>query len=335
MRPPSRFDGATFASYEAETPSQERAEKAVQALCGTVRRRRRWHHRMRKRLLGIEADHTAGLYLVGPVGTGKTHLLAAAYHELAPEIPCTFMHSAALSRRTETPEELARSIAKQAALFCLDEMEIDDPANEVRLVRLLQTLAEEGVTLLASSNVEPDAFLSARFGTHRFQRFLDEEFSERYEVLTVRGADYRKRLAKPGRAFIGTRPTTDTRLDRIAEETTAEMLDLEHEELMRRSRETRHERLVENLLAPDVLILRGVNPADAEESLRLLRLIDDLYFADAPPTLYFSSERRPEEWLAEQRTGNALEREYREKFERTTSRLEALCEVVQADSRAA
>src|SRR5690606_36327585 len=76
-RPPERFRGASFASYRPQTPSQDRALQEARRFAERVRRR---HLQPRfLRWLRPEDELGAGLYLVGPVGTGKTHLLAALY----------------------------------------------------------------------------------------------------------------------------------------------------------------------------------------------------------------------------------------------------------------
>ncbi|HYE57098.1 MAG TPA: AFG1/ZapE family ATPase, partial [Rhodothermales bacterium] len=208
MSPPPRYAAARFDTYVPETPSQAEAARAVEAFARDVRAH---HHagglfRRRPPLPGH------GLYLVGPAGTGKTHLLASAYHALVPAVPAGFLHASALFRTYETPEAFAAAFARRYRVLCLDEVEVDDPANEVRLVRTLKALDAHRVVVLATSNVEPARFLAATNGSDRFRRFLSE-FDRTFRIVVVEGPDYRQRQTRTGRAWIGPPEATGVALD--------------------------------------------------------------------------------------------------------------------------
>ena len=331
MQPPRRFASATFSAYRAQEPSQAAALRKAEASVRRIRARQRFGSRLRRSLArwAGRPRATRGLYLVGPVGTGKTHLLASMYHALHPDVPCAFLHASELFRTTKPPEAFARRLARRYRVLCLDEVEIDDPANEARLVLVLKTLSRLGVVLLATSNVEPERFLSAAFGNDRFRRFLDEEFRQRYEVIFVGGDDYRRRQAKAGRAWIGPPPLTRPHLRRRFEEDAGEKRWLGFQDLLEASTATEHTRLVRQLAQPDRLYLADLAPRNPDDALRLLRLIDDLYLHAEPPTLYFTSPEKPEAWLRMDEAHGTLEKGVAEKFARTTSRLYALCEVVE------
>lgn len=328
MRPPARFDDATFASYEATTSSQRQALEAVQAFAGELRESPSLAGRVRRAVGLRPAPERQGLYLVGPAGTGKTHLLAATCHALTPAVSCAFLHSSDLFRTAEHPERMAQRLAQKARLLCLDEVELDDAANEARLVLFLKTLEQEGVRLLATSNVEPEKFLSRSVSRDRFRRFLTEEFREQYDVIVVTGEDYRRGQAegaRPGRGWIG--PAAEAALRRAYERNGHRARWLPFGDLLAAATDTAHEKLLRQLRAYDRLYIPGITLRSTDDALRLLRLVDDLYTDPEAPALYFSAEAPPERWFAADDVRQGVERGIAEKFTRTVSRLHALCEI--------
>ena len=324
---PSRFHEATFDSYRAQTSSQEEAVRTVKAFVETAQTVPTLGERMRQ-LFGKASLQPKGLYLVGPVGTGKTHLLASAYHALTPEVPCGFLHSNALFRLTEHPARFADRVADDCEVLCIDEIEIDDAANEARLVQVLQTLEQRGVRLLATSNVEPGEFLSNQIGPGRFRRFLRETFQEQYEVMYVGGEDYRRSQEKqrPGTGWIGD-PDRVRPLIRAAYESDDRATRwLPFDELRRATTETPHRALMRRLLQAGALYVPGIRIHDTDDALRLLRVIDDLYIASGAPAFFFTASEPPERWF-DPSAHAGIAQAIAEKFERTVSRIYDICDV--------
>ena len=343
LAPPARFAGATFASYKPETPQQAAAAAAAQAFTERIRRKhtRSWLGR----LFGQDDGVRDGLYLVGPVGTGKTHLLTAIYKALSGPaegeagsggtVPCAFTHSSDLFRATETPTAYAHRIARQARVLLIDEVELDDPAGEVRLIGVLKALREDGVTVAATSNAEPGNFVSARFGRDRLERFINEEFQERYHVVFVEGEDYRKRLDKRGTAWIGpadaARRAMRAHYDRKREQNPRATRWVDFPDLLRLTRDLERTRLAAQLAATDALYIDGVQVDDTDDALRLLRIVDDLYTAEPQPALFLTAEQPPPQWF--QPDGRAgIEADVAEKFHRTASRIAAMCATVEVSA---
>jgi cell division protein ZapE len=325
--PPDRFEAASFASYRAKTPGQQKALKAARAFVERLRTPLSWTKRMR-RWVGQAPEGPRGLYLVGPVGTGKTHLLAAMYHALTPEVPCAYLHSSTLFRQTDPPDVVGASLADRFEVCCLDEVEIDDAANEARLVRTLQTLEQRGVTLLATSNVEPERFLSNQFGRDRFRRFLHEEFRARYRVVVVEGEDYRRtqKQARPGHGWVGPPATARAQLRKAYRETAGSARWMTFDDLLEATTTTAHKELIRSLVQLDALYVANVEITSTDDALRLLRVIDALYTHDDAPALHFSSRCPPESWFAPDAHAGVAGA-IAEKFTRTVSRLRALCEI--------
>lgn len=340
LTPPERFARARFSTYDAQQPSQERALDAVKRFVRTRRAAPSAKDSIKERikakvdrLLHPDDDEPQGLYLVGPVGTGKTHLLAAAHHALHPKVPCAFMHSGTLFRMTERPEALAEALAERYDVLCLDEVEIDDPANEVRLVRILQMIEAEGVQLLATSNVEPEQFLSNQMGPDRFHRFLKEGFQARYRIVFVGGDDYRRgqdTVTRAGRAWIGPLDDADAAMRAAYEADTGEAHWLTFADLRTATTNTAHDTLMAELTDYDSLYIAAITIHDTDDALRLLRVIDDLYLDEDAPALYFTADAPPEDWFNPDAHAG-LAKGIAEKFTRTVSRLYAMCTVEHVD----
>lgn len=144
-----------------------------------------------------------GLYLWGGVGRGKTYLMDAFYESLPFTRKLrTHFHRFMLDvheRRKKYPNEqdplklVAAEYAAQARVLCFDEFFVSDIADAMILGRLAEALFEQGVTLIATSNIPPDELY--RNGLQR-ANFLPaiECLKKNVSVIRVDGGhDYRLR----------------------------------------------------------------------------------------------------------------------------------------------
>lgn len=108
----------------------------------------------------------SGLYFWGGVGRGKTWLVDTFFDCLPFEDKLRmhfhrFMHRVHNELKQLRDEKdplaiVAEKIASEARILCFDEFVVHDVADAVILARLMQTLFDLGVTLVATSNVAPD-----------------------------------------------------------------------------------------------------------------------------------------------------------------------------------
>jgi cell division protein ZapE len=158
-------------------------------------------------------DPVRGLYLWGGVGRGKTHLMDWFVDNLP--LPGKrrvhfhhFMHDihAAMANLPKQPDPLevvAEREAAQTRVLCLDEFAVSDITDAMILYGLLRALFARGVTLVTTSNTQPQCLY--RNGLQR-QRFLPAiELLERHTRIFELdgGIDYRLRtLTAAGVVFL-------------------------------------------------------------------------------------------------------------------------------------
>lgn len=145
-----------------------------------------------------------GLYLWGGVGRGKTYLMDLFYDCLPADQRRRlhfhrFMKAAHSRLRGLRDQEdplrvLAREWAGQARVLCFDEFFVSDIADAMILSGLLHGLIEEGVTLVATSNVPPAELYAEGLQRERFLPAI-ALLEKHTRVLNVDGGvDYRLRL---------------------------------------------------------------------------------------------------------------------------------------------
>lgn len=270
--PPPRFAAARFSTYEPDPaqPSQAAALLSLQAFSASIGSPAPRRGRFRKQ---AERPSATGVYLDGGFGVGKTHLLAALWHD-APE-PRSYGTFVELTSLVGALGFAATVDAlRDRRLVCIDEFELDDPGDTVLMSTLLARLTEAGVRLAATSNTQPEDLGAGRFAADAFLREI-QGLSRVFAVVAVDGEDYRHRglpAAPPPRsdaevvAAVG-RATTATLDDFSA--LGAHLASLHP---------SRYGRLVDGVVLVGLL---GVAPvADQDVALRLVVLIDRLYDRD-------------------------------------------------------
>lgn len=214
MTPWERYQADLQRPQFSFDPAQEEAVRHLQALYEALLAHRPAPPRRWRRLLGSRRPAlrpVKGLYLWGGVGRGKTYLVDIFYDCL----PFSekkrlhfhrFMQAVhhqlkSLGEREDPLKIVAERFAAEARVICFDEFFVTDIADAMILAGLLEALFERGVTLVATSNIEPDGLY--RDGLQR-QRFLPAIalIKEHTTVLNVDGGiDYRLRYLQQARIY--------------------------------------------------------------------------------------------------------------------------------------
>lgn len=145
-----------------------------------------------------------GLYLWGGVGRGKTYLVDTFFELLPFEDKLRmhfhrFMHRVHAERKQQSDQSdplvsIGEQLAKEARVLCFDEFVVHDVADAVILAKLLKVLFDNGVSLVATSNVEPKNLYKNGLQRRLFLPAIDliYEFTDVFNLDS--GIDYRLRF---------------------------------------------------------------------------------------------------------------------------------------------
>ena len=171
-----------------------------------------------KPLTPVSQSPVTGLYLWGGVGRGKTLLCDMFYAGL----PITkkkrvhfhrFMQSVhdqlSKIKHEESPLDIvAESIAENCIVLVLDEMHVNDITDAMLMGGLLQALFRRNVTLVTTSNIEPDGLYKDGLQRARFLPAI-EAIKNHVDVMFLGGdIDYRMRLLQNAEVYRA--PLNDT-----------------------------------------------------------------------------------------------------------------------------
>ena len=170
-----------------------------------------------------------GLYVHGGVGRGKTMLMdlffqlvpvrrkrRAHFNDFMADVHDRIQKHRDMLKRGETKETdpippVARALAQEAWILCFDEFSVTDIADAMVLSRLFSSLFDEGVVLVATSNVAPQDLYRDGLNRGLFEPFI-AILEQHAKVMTLDGpVDYRRLKLDQMRVYI-------TPLDASAEE---------------------------------------------------------------------------------------------------------------------
>ncbi len=292
-----------------------------------------------------------GLYIHGEVGRGKTMLMDLFYDtvDFSPKRRVHFhafmqdvhrrLHDARQSHAQDAIAPVARALAKEARLLCLDEMQITDIADAMIIGRLFEGLLAAGTVIVTTSNLAPDQLYRNGLNRQLFLPFIDL-IKTRLDVISLDSpTDYRLGRVKAHETFLTPiSAQTDARLQDLWQRLTdtAHGLPVDIDVLGRKlhvpqaahgcARFTFTELCEQPLGPPDYLALAQnfqilflehipeLSPDRRNEARRFVLLIDTLY--DGKVRLVATSAQAPE--------GIYPEGDHAFEFGRTVSRLKEM-----------
>lgn len=322
---PERFKHCRLDNYIVSDSFSSQKE-AIQSAYDIMAYLKKYHKRNFIEKLFKKKHNIKGIYLVGPVGVGKTHILCSFINMLT-ELRCAYLHSSTLFMAyLHRPDEYAKKLAENYDIVCIDEIELDDPGNAARFMRVLHLLNDLGVFLICTSNVDPENFIESGYQDEKFYKFISNEFREQYKVIFINGEDYRIKLAKRGAFYIGKSEQVYPLLKEKLQKYTVQK-QFTFKELLHYLTET-DRREVKNMLTQyEAISIENVKIASSADALRLLNFLDDIYQSNHYIDLYVTAEQDFKDWYNKENIGYD---DYQErialKFERTISRIKGLCE---------
>lgn len=157
-----------------------------------------------------EIADVRGLYIYGSVGRGKTMLMdwffelcpikskrRAHFHAFMQDVHLRIHKHRQAFKCGENREEdpippVAKDLAKNCGLLCFDEFHVLDIADAMILSRLFKMLFEEGVVLVATSNVAPDDLYQDGLNRSLFLPFV-KMLKDQCDVWSLNArTDYRR-----------------------------------------------------------------------------------------------------------------------------------------------
>ena len=196
-------------------PAQENAVRLLQDLHERLMARYReregglvaWWARLR----GRRREPETGLYLWGGVGRGKTYLVDTFY-DCLPFQRKLRVHFHRFMRRVHDEltslegeknplQTVADRLAAEALVICFDEFFVTDIGDAMILGGLMEALFDRGVTLVATSNIEPDRLYENGLQRQRFLPVIDLVKKYTLVVNVDSGVDYRLRTLQQAELY--------------------------------------------------------------------------------------------------------------------------------------
>lgn len=310
--PPREFTKARFDNYlpNSNFPSQALALGSARAFVkpGVIR----------SMFSKGKAPTYSGIYLDGGFGVGKTHLLAAIWHEFnGKKAFGSFLAYTSLIGLLGFADAIKH--LSQYQLICIDEFELDDPGDTMLMSRLLSELGAKGIRFAATSNTPPNALGEGRFAAKDFAREISA-MADRFQIVSVDGDDYRHRPIDGHTAAF-----SDSAMQELVRESLASGKNVSSDDfskLLQHLAKVHPSKFLKLIESIDVLILTSAHKlTDQSAALRFVSFVDRLY--ESRIAIASTGIGLTEVFSDEHIAGG-----YRKKYLRAISRIGSLTELV-------
>lgn len=244
---------ADFQQDPAQAEAMQALETVYQNVLAHTQRKRGFADRFKK-----APRWPQGLYMWGGVGRGKTFLMDNFYEALPVEKKVRihfhrFMQQVhgelkKLGQIQDPLPKVADTIVGNARVICFDEFFVTDITDAMLLGGLFEALFERGITLIATSNIEPDGLYKGGLQRDRFLPAI-AALKQHCQVMNVDGGtDFRLRTLEQAEIYHSpitenTNPQLETEFSKLAPGTTKTDFDITINE-----RPLRCERLAEDVV---------------------------------------------------------------------------------------
>ena len=309
--PPREFTKARFDNYlpNSNFPSQAIALAAARAFVRPS---------VIKSLFSKgKAPFHSGIYLDGGFGVGKTHLLAAIWHEFSGKKAFgSFLAYTSLIGLLGFADALKHLSSYE--LICIDEFELDDPGDTMLMSRLLSELGAKGIRFAATSNTPPNALGEGRFAARDFAREISA-MADKFQIVSVDGEDYRHRPIDGHTAAL-----SDEALKSLISENLAEGKRVSRDDfdgLLRHLAKVHPSKYLKLIESIDLLTVTSAHKLkDQSAALRFVSFVDRLY--ESRVAIASTGLGLTEVFSEEYLSGG-----YRKKYLRAISRIGSLTEL--------
>jgi len=144
----------------------------------------------------------SGIYLYGPVGSGKTMLMNSFFEAIS--IPKTIihyqnfmqeihktMHKLQTENQKDIIPKIAKNYAKQTKVLCIDEFEIKDITDAMIIGRLFSELIKQNIFIFITSNTIPSNLYKDGLQRESFLPFIEIINNKFYVKCLDNHHDYR------------------------------------------------------------------------------------------------------------------------------------------------